>query len=195
MTLTLDHPTCVALPLFYAFSGCDTVSSFILKENARDGMSGCKTIPTLMRYSFVLGIDQVIWQKQTWIPLKVSLWRCTQNGVKYHWQVYELMFKSLTDNNLQTLPPRRRALEQHTRRVCYQAGCVWQEPVGDLTFPNPENWGWVFEGNMYQPQWQQEKCPITIKNLTLTCSCHKGTCHKSGLACISMCSCNHKCLW
>ena len=25
MILALDHPTCVALPFFYAFSGCDTV--------------------------------------------------------------------------------------------------------------------------------------------------------------------------
>ena len=29
---------------------------------------------------------------------------------------------------------------------------------------------------MYQPQWQQERCPITIESLALTCSCHKGTC-------------------
>ena len=49
------------------------------------------------------------------------------------------MFKSLTDNDLQTPPPSRRALEQHTRRTCYQAGYVWQESVGDLTLPNPEN--------------------------------------------------------
>ena len=85
------------------------------------------------------------------------------------------MFKSLTDNNLWKLPPSRRALKQHTRRACYQTGYVWQQSVGSLTLPNPEHWGWVFEGNMYQPQWQQEKCPISIESLTLTCSCHKVT--------------------
>ena len=62
------------------------------------------------------------------------------------------MFKSLTNNDLRKLPPSRRALEQHTRRTCYQAGYVWQESVGDLTLPNSENWGWIFEGNMYQPR-------------------------------------------
>ena len=97
----------------------------------------------------------------------------------------------LMDSDLWKLPPSRRALEQHTRRACYQAGYVWQESVGDLTIPNPENWQWVFEGNMYQPPWQQEKCPKTIESLTLTCSCHKGTCKnckcsKSRLASISM---------
>ena len=30
------------------------------------------------------------------------------------------MFKSLTDNNLRKLAPSRAALEQHTRRACYQ---------------------------------------------------------------------------
>ena len=39
------------------------------------------------------------------------------------------MFKSLTNNDLRKLPPSRRALEQHTRRTCYQAGYVWQESV------------------------------------------------------------------
>ena len=95
----------------------------------------------------------------------------------------------LMDSDLWKLPPSRRALEQHTRRACYQAGYVWQESVGDLTIPNPENWQWVFEGNMYQPPWQQEKCPKTIESLT--CSCHKGTCKnckcsKSRLASISI---------
>ena len=49
------------------------------------------------------------------------------------------MFKSLTDNDLQKLPPSRIALEQDTRRACYQVGYVWQESVGDLTLPSPEN--------------------------------------------------------
>ena len=71
---------------FLAVTQCP---AFILKENVRDGMSRCKIVPTLMRYSFFWGIDQVMWQKQTWKPLKASLWRCTQNWVKYHWQIYE----------------------------------------------------------------------------------------------------------
>ena len=50
------------------------------------------------------------------------------------------MFKSLTENGLRKLPPSRGVLEQHTRRACYQAVYVWQESVGDLTLPNPENW-------------------------------------------------------
>ena len=86
------------------------------------------------------------------------------------------MLKSLTDNDLRKLGPSRRAPKQHTKRACYQFGYVWQESVSDIALPNPENWGWVFEGNMYQPRWPQENCSIKIE--TLICSCHKGTCKK-----------------
>ena len=61
MILALDHPTSVALPFFYAFSGCDIVSSFfILKKNVRDGTSGYSIGSTLMRYLYVLEIDRAM---------------------------------------------------------------------------------------------------------------------------------------
>ena len=35
MIVALDHPTCVALPFFYAFPGCDTVCSFYAKGKCK----------------------------------------------------------------------------------------------------------------------------------------------------------------
>ena len=49
------------------------------------------------------------------------------------------MVKPLTDNDLWKLPPSRRALEQHTRRACYQAGYVWQESFSDAALRNRKN--------------------------------------------------------
>ena len=61
MILALDHPTSVALPFCFCFflhSLAETqCPSFILKENVRDGMPRCKIVPTLIRYSFILGIN------------------------------------------------------------------------------------------------------------------------------------------
>ena len=56
------------------------------------------------------------------------------------------MVKPLTDNDLRKPPPSKRALEQHTRRACYQAGYVWKESLNDVALRNPKNWRWVFEG-------------------------------------------------
>ena len=58
--------------IFYAFPTWDTVSSIILNKNVKDRMPGSKIVLTLMRYSFVLGTDQGTWQRQAWMPLKVS---------------------------------------------------------------------------------------------------------------------------
>ena len=60
MILALDHPRCAALPFFIDFLAVIQCPAFILKENVRDGISGYKIVPTLMRYSFVLRIDQVM---------------------------------------------------------------------------------------------------------------------------------------
>ena len=64
--------------IFYVFSGCDTVSNFYSKKNVKYGMFGCKIFPTLMSYSFVIEIDQVMSQKQTLRSLKTSFWRCSK---------------------------------------------------------------------------------------------------------------------
>ena len=60
MILALDHPRCVALPFFMDFLAVTQCPAFILKENVWGDMSRCKIVPTLMRYSFVLRIDQVL---------------------------------------------------------------------------------------------------------------------------------------
>ena len=200
MILALDHPTCVALPFFYVFSGYNTVSSFYSKGKCKGWdvwMQNRSDFDEIFirlgnRPSDLTEADMNVIESFV-MKMYAKLSKISLIDLKID------MFKSLTDNDLRKLPPSRTALEQRTRRACYQAGYIWQESVGNFTLPNPENWGWVFEGNMYQPRWQQGKCPIAIESLTLTCSCHKGTCKnckcsKSGLACISMCGCNRNCL-
>ena len=93
--LALHHPTCVALPYFMHFLDVIQCTAFILKE-----------------------IDQVMWQKQTWIPLKASLWRCTQNWVTYHWQIYEWIYLNLS---------RTTTCGRH-----HQAGQLWNNPLEEL---------------------------------------------------------------
>ena len=135
MILTLNHPTCIALPCFYAFLGCDTVSSFYSKGKCR-------------------GWDVWMQNRSDFDEIFICLGNSPSDVTEADMNVTEsLRYEDIHKfANLRKLPPSRRALEQHPRRACYQAGYVWQESVGDLTLPNPENWRWVFEGNMYQPR-------------------------------------------
>ena len=41
------------------------------------------------------------------------------------------------------IPPTLHALEQHLKRVVYEAGHIWgQSLIGDPEVPSPDSWGW-----------------------------------------------------
>ena len=198
MILELDHSICEALPFFYAFSGCDTVSSFFSKGKCKGWDIWMEDRSNLDEVFIRLGNEP---GELTNTDMNIIEKFVTKMYTKQNKSLTLLrieLFKYMKDSDLRKLPPSREALEQHTRRACYQAGYVWKETVRDIVLPNPENWGWVLEENVYKPRWQQQNCPISIEKLTITCSCHKGTCKnckcsKAGFLCISMCGCNRKC--
>ena len=44
-----------------------------------------------------------------------------------------------TDNDLRKLPPSREALIHHTKRACYQAGCIWRESIDNFGLTDPSH--------------------------------------------------------
>ena len=78
-------------------------------------------------------------------------------------QLIKKLFKCMKDSDLRRLSPTRVALEEHTKRACYQACFIWKETYHDIDLPNPENWGWFFCYNMYKPRGQQQDCPVTLQ--------------------------------
>ena len=186
--------------IFYRFSGCDTVSSFYSKGKCKgwdiwiQNRSDFDEIfirlenrPSDVTEADMNAIESFVMKMYTKLS-KISL---TDLRID--------MFKSLTDNDLRKLPPSRRALGQHTRRACYQAGYVWQESVGDLTLPNPENWDGYLKKHISATMTTGKVSDNNRKfNFNMLMS-YKGTCKnckcgKSRLACISMYGCNRKCL-
>ena len=142
-------------------------SPFILKKNVRDGNICMKNRSDFDKIFICLGNRQndVIEADMNAIE-SFALKMYTKMGRTSLTDLQSNMFIFLTDNDLRKLPAGRRALKQYTRRACYQVGYAWQELVSDLALSNHKNWGWVFEGNTYQPRWKQENCPITIEMLT-----------------------------
>ena len=59
----------------------------------------------------------------------------------------------MKNRNLETLPPTQDALEQHIKRVTYQAG-IWAA-VSNATheIPLPIDWGWEKVDVEWQPLW------------------------------------------
>ena len=78
-------------------------------------------------------------------------------------------FQKSTDVDLRKLPPSREAILQHTKRACYQAGCIWQECLEDLPLPDPKFWGWHF--NEVQELISTVDIETFVTKCTCTCKC------------------------
>ena len=99
---------------------------------------------------------------------------------------------------LENMPPTRAALDQHIKRVAYQANvwCKALEP--DPQLPSPSDWGWVKDEVGWQPLWTtlpeaSQSCYEIIR-----CGCKKGctkrcSCKKAALKCTALCLCSGDC--
>ncbi|KAG0725800.1 hypothetical protein GWK47_037891 [Chionoecetes opilio] len=135
----LGPDRCVALPMFHAFTGCDTVSCF--------GGRGKKTAwDTWTTYGDVtpafcaLGampdsraIDEWMQQLERFVVLLYDR-TSTEEGVN---QSRKQLF-SKKGRAIDGLPPTQAALIQHTKRAVYQAGHCWAQmmtPAPELRHP------------------------------------------------------------
>ena len=139
MTLESDHSICEALPFFYAFSGCNTASSFFSNGKCKGWDIWIEDRSNLDEVFICLGNEPgELTNTDMNITEKFVMKMYTKQNKSLTLLRIEL-FKYMKDSDLQKLPPSREALEQHTRRACYQAGYVWKDTVFDIVLPNPEN--------------------------------------------------------
>ena len=199
---SLGPDICRALPFFYAFSGCDTVSSFY-------GKGKCKM--------FDIWLQSVNRDKLTeiFVQLGDSPVALTSNQMdvieRYVLELYGSpgmslasarldKFNKVKDNDLRSLPPSMDALYQHTLRACYQAGYLWRQSVKELVIPDPKDWGWEQDpvSAIIYPVLTTKQSQVTIIKFTKTCSCKTGKCKNCSCAtaklqCLSMCGCSKIC--
>ncbi len=199
---TLGLDTCHALPFFYAFSGCEIVSSFF-------GKGKCKMFDVWLHSVYKDDITEIF------IKLGNSPIGVTPDQMdileKYILELYGSRDTSLAaarldkfnkskDNDLRSLPPSKNALHQHVLRACYQAGYLWRQSVEEIEIPDPTEWGWEkdYVGSLFHPVWTTAKPLLTVTEFIKTCSCKTGKCKTCNCAtaklqCLSMCGCSRSC--
>ena len=119
----------LALPFFFAFTGCDSVSSFYgkCKCNAYDVWVKSE------RNNNFTGIFVELGEKPTnvtndYIDMLVSLCcSCTDRDTKHSVLLDWTNSNKSTDNDLRLLPPSKNALRQHSFRASDQAGYLWRQ--------------------------------------------------------------------
>ena len=139
---SLGPERCAGLPMFHAFTGCDTVSSF----NGRGKKTAWETWMTFSdvtrAFCALATTPQFV---SEWMELLeryvVLLYDHTSSQTLVN-QARKNLF-TLKGRAIDGLPSTKASLIEHTKRAAYQAGHCWgQAMVAAPELPSPGDWGW-----------------------------------------------------
>lgn len=201
MSRALGPDRCVALPMFHAFTGCDTVSCFggRGKNTAWDTWNAFGDVtqafcvlaakPTPECFMVWLGL------LERFVVLLYDRTSCQQHVNDARKQLF-----TQKGRGIEGLPPTQDALMQHIKRAAYQAGHCWAQvmnPIPEL--PSPSDWGWEKKnGGGWQICWTTLPEAAEVCRELIRCGCKKACtgqckCLKAGLQCTALCLCGGLC--
>ena len=183
ITKQVGNDTSEALPFFYSFTGCDTVSSIF-------GKGKCKMWDCWQNDEKFNELN-IVFKELGNVPQTVNEERLDmlEYFIKkvYSTKAKELeptlalerlsKFEASANNDLRQIPMSHPALLQHTKRACYQAGYLWNECLHNVEVPDPSLWGWMKKENgEFIPCWQRVNTPRTVDSVISTCTCKSTSC-------------------
>lgn len=99
------------------------------------------------------------------------------------------------------LPPCKDCLQQHMKRVNYQAA-VWKRAlIAQPNIPNPTEHGWILVNGVLEAKWMTDSPAPTSVLEMIKCSCSKSCklsecqCMKNGLKCTDLCKLSNCANW
>ena len=199
MANALGPDRCVALPMFHAFTGCDTVSCFggRGKRTAWDIWNPYDEVTPA--FCAVAATPESV---ENWLgPLErfvVLLYDRTSSQELDNGARKQLFTQK--GRAIEGLTPTQAALLQHTKRAAYQAGHCWaQTMIAIPELPSPGEWGWNRnENGGWKICWTTLHEATQVCRELLRCGCKKGCmglckCLKAGLQCTALCYCGGLC--
>ena len=197
---------CKALPFFFSFTDCDTVSSFHgegkctmfdmwMKIDIKDQLT--KTIIKLGKLPQAIA-NEDMYILETFV--KFVYFGSNRNfSILTLNELRKTQFIQSTSNEMRKIAPGSSSLIMHTLRAAYQAGYLWAESTVNVTLPNPQSWGYVRNAsNHLVPKWLRDPPTFIMKTFLNTCACKTGSCKsckcaKLQLKCLPLCLCQNKC--
>eukprot|EP00058_Branchiostoma_floridae_P011619 XP_002597107.1 hypothetical protein BRAFLDRAFT_76362 [Branchiostoma floridae] len=194
---TLGPQKSLALPVFHAFTGCDTVSQFshIGKKTAWKVWETHDEF-TATFYDLHSSPHHISDEAETALEyFTILLFDRTSTCSSIN-QLRKHLF-TRKNRPMSSLPPTQAALHQHMRRAILQGGHHWgRNTTPCRQLPSPAEWGWTGEEE-WRPLWTTlpeavESCPELLKCKCRT-RCTACKCAQAQLKCTVYCGCRGEC--
>ncbi|CAB3998852.1 Hypothetical predicted protein [Paramuricea clavata] len=138
---TVSPSECLTLPVFHAYTGCDTVSTFA-GRGKKTAWQTLKSFPDVIyAFSELLCMPNEISEKALLLLERyvVLMYDRTSESTNVNDARKQLFTQK--SRTLENIPPTQAALKQHIKRTRYQAHCWNQALVKDPEMPDPSDWG------------------------------------------------------
>ena len=201
----LGTSICKAFPYFYAFTGCDQVSSF-------HGKGKCTFFDAWMKNTMKHEMTNVF----------IRLGNLPDSITNHDMQILEALVKAVyfanvkkhekvsldvlrkqqfiqsPSNYLRKLAPSSSALYMHSLRAALVAGFEWRECLHNVVMPDPTEHGYVKKQDIFCPKWLRNPPKLVLSSFLQTCKCKTAVCKsckcaKLNIPCLIMCHCNRQC--
>ena len=194
----------LALPVFHAFTGCDTVSSFksIGKKTAWERWKTFADVTEAFN-NLNKGPEDIDSHTQQLLGRFVVLLYDRTSGCATTNELRKELFTR--GRSIDKIPPTSGVVLQHDRRTAYQGGHSWgNTSIKQQNLPEAKLWGWMKDKEgRYQPFWtldpiaskgckQLVKCGCDEKDGVFKCAKRCG-CKKVGEVCTALCKCKGIC--
>ena len=189
-----------ALPIFHALTGCDTVSCFTGRSK-RTALAVWKIYPEVTNAFLELASppsqisEECIGHLERFVVL---MYDKTSEKIKVNDARKQLF--STKGRSLESIPPTRAALIQHTKRAAYQGGHCWSQAlITRPQLPSPQDWGWTWTTDGWQPYWTTLPDVTKSSRELVRCGCTKGcksrrSCVRANFTCTALCTCTGECV-
>ena len=187
----------LSLPMFHAFTGCDTVSYFA-QIGKKTAWKVWQNNNELTAAFYDLHEAPSVISEKTASALErftVLLYDRTSEGSSVN-EARKVLF-TRKGRQMSTLPPTQAALKKHIERAVFQGGFCWGlATVKNQDLPSPGEWGWECP-ERWQPLWTDlPEAAISCQEL-LKCKCRSRCfnciCAKADYKCTIYCSCRGDC--
>ena len=199
MARVLAPDRCTALPMFYAFTGCDTVSFFggRGKRTAWDTWRSYNDIRSI--FVSLANTPESVESSVASLEQFVILLYDRTSSLEDINQARKHLFAQ-KGRSIENIPLTKAALVQHIKRAVYQTGYCWaQATTSSPDLPCPSKWGWKRkEPCSWEANWTSLPEATVACRERLRCGCKKGCkknckCSKAALQCTALCQCGGQC--